>query len=111
MPALSQQKLLVFAPQHNSPNLKDATGAFQPEARSLLELAGSGELVLFDNLKPFAQRKAQVIAALRARREAAFTSVAFLCHGWMDGIQAGFAGATLPSSRPRSSRCAGTQKS
>lgn len=89
--SLFNEKVLAFVPRHNVEGKKDATGAFQPEARALIKLAAPGsEIVMFDNLKGLPTRRAEVMSAMRARVGLGFTSVTFFCHGWLDGIQAGF---------------------
>lgn len=91
MDPLSDQVVLAFAPSTNLPGKKDVTGAFLPEARALIRLAGPrSELVRIDNTKPFATRRRQVLEAMRARQGQGFTSVAFFCHGFRNGIQLGF---------------------
>ncbi len=87
---LTEQRVLAFAPAHNSHGKRDATAAFIPEANRLVKAAGGGAVDLFDNRKPMARRRREVLAALALAKDQDFTSVAFLCHGWEDGIQAGF---------------------
>lgn len=93
--SLSSQIVLAFAPASNEKRA-DATGAFHPEARAFLASAAGGELVLIDNRRPFAARRAQVVATLKARADRGFTSVAFFCHGFANGIQLGFRNAHAP---------------
>lgn len=88
---LEKQKLLIFTPKSNVEGKKDATGAFHPEAETFASLARAGSRIYqLDNLKPFARRRAEVVAELERAKGGGFTSVAFFCHGWLDGIQAGF---------------------
>lgn len=90
---LSEYRALVFVPEHNMHGKKDVTGAFLPEAEAFLEMCAEGsEIVRFDNSKGFAARRKQVLAALEERKD--FDTVAFFCHGWEKGIQAGFSKAT-----------------
>lgn len=78
--------IVAFAPQFNTAGRKDATGAFQPEARAFLRVVGDGSLVLIDNRKPEAAMRAQVLAALSPGT----LTVAFFCHGLGKRIQFGF---------------------
>lgn len=93
-------RAIVFAPMSNSPGKRDATGAFQPEARRFLELHQISPTALhtFDNTLPFSKRAMQVLGVLSGARD--LDCVAFFCHGWYQarpggkrpssGIQAGF---------------------
>lgn len=83
--------ILAFAPMHNTPGKRDATGAFQPEARAFVKLHG-GIIALIDNhARPLVQRR-QVHAAIS---EVGPSVVAFFCHGWRTGIQFGIGMAHL----------------
>lgn len=82
---------LVFAPKHNSDGKRDATGAFQPEARAFCRALSLPERVhMFDNgsLRPFAARRLDCERHLHAARGIGI--VAMFCHGWKDGLQAGW---------------------
>lgn len=86
---LGEYRALIFVPEHNSHGKKDVTGAFRPEAEAFKALCGEGsEIVTFDNNKPFASRRKDVLGAMSLRTD--FDTVAFFCHGWENGIQAGF---------------------
>ncbi len=90
---LSEMRVLAFAPAHNSHGKRDASGAFIPEAYSFVDEAYEGEVVLFDNSKPFAARRREVLKLIRASDAflgCQLDAVAFFCHGWASGIQAGF---------------------
>lgn len=88
---LEKQKLLIFTPKSNVEGKKDATGAFHPEAETFASLARPGSRIYqFDNIKPLPRRRAEVLSELERSKGAGFTSVAFFCHGWLNGIQAGF---------------------
>lgn len=80
---------LVFAPDRNTPGKKDATGAFLPEARAFLKQhdLSDDSLVLFDPTAPPSDRRRRVNNALAQRLE--LDVVAFFCHGYARGIQAG----------------------
>lgn len=94
---LKQQKVLVFVPTHNVEGKSDVTGAFIPEAKKFIALAKPGSrTVQFDNSKGMPARRAQVLDALVKAKLEGFTSVAFFCHGWLDGMQAGFTRKQAP---------------
>lgn len=83
---------LAFAPLHNSPGKKDATGAFQPESDSWIACRhDNGDAdwahVLVDNKLPSAKQRAAVLAAIG---DHSADHIAFFCHGWKTGIQFGF---------------------
>lgn len=84
--------IIAFAPKHNSPDKKDATGAFLPEARSFLEqheVRSAGRLVIVDNHgTPLAMRKAQL--APLGEEAKSVRCVALFCHGWRTGLQLGW---------------------
>lgn len=82
-------KTLCFRPRHNSPGKHDVTGAFAPEADKFLGLHG-GKVHAFDNRRPMGARRREVLEILRATPFANYDAVAFFCHGWATGIQAGF---------------------
>lgn len=97
MPLLSAQRVLAFAPLFNTPGKRDATGAFQLEARAFVRLARQGsELVLIDNSKALPARRKQVLLAIAARAGKGFTSVGFFCHGLRSSIQLGFRSLLAP---------------
>lgn len=83
-------RALVFAPAQNTPGKHDATGAFQPEAQAFCaQVSSPGGVHLFDNTAPLAARKKQCAGWLASTPELAEV-VAFFCHGWKDGFQAGW---------------------
>ena len=86
---------IAFAPKYNSEGKHDATGAFHPEAKKFLEASGGdGEtkLYLFDNRKPMASRAEEIFDELLSHKtqRRSIRCVAFFCHGYKRGIQAGF---------------------
>lgn len=86
--------VLAFAPMHNTKGRKDATGAFQPEARAFCEL-NDGQLILVDNNKvPASEMRARVIKEV-ANTPDQIPQVAFFCHGSRCGIQFGFTRANV----------------
>lgn len=83
--------ILAFAPLYNTKGRKDATGAFQPEARAFVTLHG-GTIVLVDNQKTPAEMRARIIEAITNAPIVVNESVviAFFCHGSRNDIQFGF---------------------
>jgi hypothetical protein len=86
-------KVLCIRPRHNTPGKKDVTGAFAPEADKFLNLHGTGGVETFDNRKPMAARRREVLELLKDGVD--FDAIAFFCHGWSNGIQAGFTRANV----------------
>jgi hypothetical protein len=86
-------KSIAFTPKYNTPGLHDATGAFQPEARSFAKIHG-GVVVQVDNHATKQKMRESVIETLRNMIEQP-TLVAFFCHGWRTGIQLGFSSANV----------------
>jgi len=94
---LENQKVLVFIPTHNAEGKKDVTYAFLPEAKEFIKLAKAGsELIQFDNSKPLPARRKFVGQCIESRINKGFTSVAFMCHGWLNGMQAGYTRQQAP---------------
>lgn len=91
MSPLNKQRVLIFVPLHNSKGKKDVTGAFLPEAKKFVALAGKGSRIeRFDNSKNLIARRSEVLQKMQLAKKQGFTSIAFFCHGWSNGIQAGF---------------------
>jgi hypothetical protein len=92
---LTWRSTIAFVPEFNSHGKKDVTGAFLPEAKKFLQFAngdGEGEIFRFDNRLTMAKRADQVLehlGLLRGQRRKV-RCVAFFCHGYKSGIQAGF---------------------
>ena len=85
----------VFAPLRNTPGRNDVTGAFLPEAHRFVAVnALPGGVRIFDNGLPFAQRREQVEMAFDGASNV--DVVAFFCHGWKTGIQAGYRMPNVP---------------
>lgn len=82
---------LAFAPKYNTCKKRDATGAFQPEARAFLETGLDGvtygDLVIVDNHLHADEMRARILDAIAEHKP---DHVAFFCHGWATGIQFGF---------------------
>lgn len=77
---------LAFAPIHNTPNKHDADYFGRLADRWAKEHGGT--VYRFDNSKPMEERRPLVINKIIAAPET-LSHVAFFCHGWVDGIQAG----------------------
>lgn len=87
-------RVLMFAPQLNSPGLGDAD-EFRRELGHFADLHSIDDApAIFDNRRDFISRRREVIKTLRAYAEWRPTSridtLVFACHGWPNGIQAGF---------------------
>lgn len=96
-------RALVFAPLRNAHGKRDAD-EFAREAQAFLRyLKTSGDgvepasrfgletsVAMFDNTGEPAERRAEVLAHLQALEPGTLDVLAFACHGWPDGIQAGF---------------------
>jgi len=82
--------IIAFAPQYNTKGRKDATGAFQREAKAFMRLHGAKGLGLFlvDNHRCDFEMRDQVLYAIRS--EPFIDTVAFFCHGLSKSIQFGF---------------------
>jgi len=80
---------LVFAPETNEPGKLDAD-EFKREARKFAKHRGidPARVLIFPNDRSRKERRGFVADALM--RFQALDCVAFFCHGWRDGIQAGF---------------------
>lgn len=83
-------KTLCIIPAHNTLGKKDVTGAFRPEAERFCDAHEGSAIVTFDNrIWPLARRN-EVLSALYGVSAQPPDAVAFFCHGWSTGIQAGF---------------------
>lgn len=81
--------VIAFATGFNAPGKVDATGAFQPRARAFAQVHGS-TAVLFDDRRKMHERGAEILRHLDAYSGRPLICVAFFCHGWWRGIEAGF---------------------
>jgi len=77
---------IAFAPKHNTPGKRDATGAFIPCATRWAEY-WDGKLVLIDNHQSKAKQRA---AVLDAADGFFFGRIAFFCHGLPRSLGLGF---------------------
>jgi hypothetical protein len=82
-------RTLIFRPIHNAAGRHDVTGAFQPEADSFRALH-QGAIAVFDNRKLMPDRAVDVLSVIEHYAGRDLQCVAFFCHGWRSGIQAGF---------------------
>ena len=80
---------LIFAPKFDSPGRKDATHAFQPEARRYQQVRG-GKLVHIDNRRDSGTRGEAVIDEIARHADGWWRTIAFFCHGTSRDIQLGF---------------------
>lgn len=89
MKSFKGKPAIVMVPAYDSIGRKDSSGAFKPEAQRLIKhLDLNATLRLFDNNRAPADRRKEVSLAFQRVQSAELC--AFLCHGWKDGIQAGF---------------------
>lgn len=83
-------KHLIVTPDRNTVR-SDYAGAFRPESLAYQKFwrtkGHSVDSVAFDASLPLARRRFVVLDALG---KSAYDSVAFFCHGWSSGLQAGF---------------------
>jgi hypothetical protein len=80
---------LIITPDRNTKK-SDYTGAFKPEALAYQKKWG-GTIVTFDASASMAKRKKAVLRAIEdAAKDSVIDHIAFFCHGWSSGIQAGF---------------------
>lgn len=88
----------MFAPLHNTPGKSDATGAFQPEAQRFARLHGEGVSIhLFNPRESMPVRRDHVLQTIARLRPGSLDALVMLCHGWRDGVQAGFRLANIPA--------------
>lgn len=91
--------VIAIAPKHNAKGKKDAD-EFQREANKFVKRY-DGQVFLFDNSLEFDKRRAQVQRFLHKAASPANSyklhfsvedveSIGFFCHGWRNGIQAGY---------------------
>jgi hypothetical protein len=95
-------QVLAIHPLFNTPNRKDASGAFIPEARAFVELHAPGSRLAFDNNKALPDRRAEVTRILQRHAGKDLRCVAFFCHGWGRGkgemgMQTGFMERHIPA--------------
>jgi hypothetical protein len=89
MKKLRGASAFVCYPAFDTPGRKDASGAFRPEAARLVKALGlHASSRIFDSNRAMPDRRMEVSTALAKCSD--LDLVAFLCHGWRDGIQAGW---------------------
>lgn len=84
--------ILIWVPDANRPGMSDTTGAFLPEAMAYARFRGVDPrecLVRFPADGTLDRRRGPCMASLRNVREPIDTLAVF-CHGYKDGLQAGF---------------------
>jgi hypothetical protein len=84
--------ILCLVPSANSPGKHDQSGAFLPEAHAFARFHGADPTQVvryFDPAQDYAGRRASCNAAIRALR-VKVDALAFFCHGFRRGIQAGY---------------------
>lgn len=82
--------LLCLVPDTNTPGKKDVTGAFAPEALAFARYHKKpSAIVRFPARPDYGVRRSACTRAIRMVR-GELDVLAFFCHGWRDGIQAGF---------------------
>lgn len=88
---------LILAPAHNTGDKRDATGAFQPEAKAF-RIAHREEtsVKLFDNSKVMATRFAEVMAWIGNCDPGSVDTLVTFCHGFKSGLQIGATVANAP---------------
>ncbi len=91
---------LIITPSSNTPGKKDYTGAFLPESVAYQKFIernrGYPSTVRFDNTLPFEKRSKKLLTDIEESGEITnIRQVAIFCHGWSDGIQAGFTRKTV----------------
>lgn len=89
---------LVFMPDANLPGKHDATGAFWPMAREFIRATKpqSASVQRFPAVAPLGRRRVFCINSARTFGTPIDT-LAFFCHGYKTGLQAGFQLSTLSS--------------
>lgn len=81
---------LIIAPMFNSGDKRDATGAFQLEARAFrFTHREETPVKLFDNSKGMSARFAEVMAWINACTPGTVDTLATFCHGFKAGLQIG----------------------
>ena len=80
--------VIAFVPQFNTGRKRDATGAFQPEAKAFVSRNG-GRIIMVDNRQTDEHMRKQVLKGLSVATLRT-SVVAFFCHGQSSKIQFGF---------------------
>jgi hypothetical protein len=95
-PPIESKRALILAPAFDTPGRKDASGAFQPEARKFVAANGLlASVCLFDSNRAMTDRRYEAARAIS--RSSGVHVFALFCHGWKDGIQAGWRAKDAPA--------------
>jgi len=90
------KRMLCLVPDQNTVGKSDATGAFLPEARAFARCHGQNPdaiIARFPARELFLRRRAVCVRAIESA--APLDVLAFFCHGWRDGLQAGWQRNTI----------------
>lgn len=89
-------RMRCFVPDQNTPGKVDMTGAFLPEARAFARFHGQPDTVVyrFPSAVPMQLRR-QAVTEVIEKADQPLDVLGFWCHGWRDGIQAGFRAANI----------------
>lgn len=92
-------RMLCFVPDANTPGTKDVDGAFLPEARAFARHHGADPGQVIKRFPATASLPARRTACTQALRSLAepVDVLAFFCHGWRSGLQAGYQLAQIPT--------------
>lgn len=91
-------RILCFVPDQDTPGKVDTTHAFLPEARAFARYHGADPdsvVKRFPAHAPLAQRRSTCTLAIRNYPASSIEVLAFFCHGWRSGLQAGYNRKTL----------------
>ena len=84
-------RTLSLCPLYDTVGKVDASGAFYPEARTFMGLNLGSTVLRFDSNRVMTDRRAESDRIIARYVGTDLDAVAFFCHGWSSGIQAGYA--------------------
>lgn len=84
-------RTLSICPLYDTVGKVDASGAFYPEARTFMGLHLGSTVLRFDSNRVITDRRAESDRIISRYVGTDLDAVAFFCHGWSTGIQAGYA--------------------
>lgn len=84
-------RTLSLCPLYDTIGKVDASGAFYPEARAFLGLNLGSTVLRFDSNRVMADKRTESDRIISRYVGTDLDAVAFFCHGWSRGIQAGYA--------------------
>jgi hypothetical protein len=88
--------MIVVTPDRNI-HSTDFKGAFEPESLTFMQVVpGKHALIKFDASKSMQARQNELFQKLDVLKGQDFSGIAFFCHGWHDGIQAGIRLRQIP---------------